>query len=218
MKRSIKYVQGTAIPVLLFGTMMLTGCGDVGEGDAAETTDAVDVEESNDVAENTVYAIDTAASSIGWYGARVAGSHDGGFNTFDGTVTVNGEAIEHVKVTIDMASVWSDNEKLTGHLMSPDFFEVETWPTSEFEASEFKAVNADTGTATHQVTGNLTMHGVTKGVSFPATVTVENGMVRAAANFIIDRQQWGIAYAGAPDDLVKDEVRITLDIIAGEQK
>lgn len=200
----------TLLPIL--SLFLLTGCGDIGEGDTAETGDAVDVEVQENTDASGTFAIDGETSKIGWFGARVAGSHNGGFKSFNGTLTVNDGAIAHAKIEIDMATIWSDTEKLTGHLKSADFFEVETYPTAVFEASDFAKVESDS--ATHQVTGNLTMHGVTKGVSFPANVEIMEGGVKASANFIIDRQQWNVSYAGKPDDLIKDEVRITLEIVA----
>ncbi len=206
------FARTNGLPIMALAVLLFIGCGDVGEGDTAKTGDAVEI----DVQESTVatgsYVLDNGASSIGWYGAKVTGSHDGGFKKFTGTLKVGDGELAHAKIDIEMASVWSDTEKLTGHLMTDDFFEVEKFPTSTFEASSFSKVDSDS--ATHQVTGNLTMRGVTKGISFPANVEIVDGMVRASANFIINRQEWGIAYEGMPDDVVNDDVRITLDIVA----
>jgi polyisoprenoid-binding protein YceI len=68
--------------------------------------------------------------------------------------------------------------------------------------------------ATHRAAGTLTMAGRSNRVSFPLTVTVDAGRVTADADFIIDRQEWGLTWRGAPDDLVSDEVRVRLHVVA----
>ncbi len=193
----------------LAALVLLSACADVGDGPRALTGEAVSVAN----AEGTVLAIDTSRSTVNWLGAKVTRTHDGGFHDFDGTVTVSGNDVTGVNLTIDMASLWTDTERLTGHLMSEDFFEVETYPTATFEASQFAP--ADSG-GTHMVTGNLTMHGVTNGVTFPATINVEAGRVTARADFIINRRDWQINYDGQADDLIRDNVKIIFDIVAGD--
>jgi polyisoprenoid-binding protein YceI len=66
------------------------------------------------------------------------------------------------------------------------------------------------------VTGNLTMHGVTHGVTFPATIKVDGNTVTARADFKISRKDWGVVYPGQPDDLISDDVRIIFDIVASK--
>ena len=195
-------------PLLLL--LLFTACGDVGDAPEATTGDAVAVADADGIA----LAIDTSQSEINWKGAKVTRSHDGGFHVFDGTVYVNDGQVQRVEVNIDATSIWSDTERLTGHLMSDDFFGVETNPTAEFVASEFAPT--DSAGATHLVTGNLTMAGQTNSVTFPATISVEEGRVTAQADFIINRQNWGITYPGQPDDLISDEIRILFDIVASE--
>ncbi len=183
-------------------------CGDVGNAPQAETAAAVEVAEGA----GRTLPIDTAQSSVKWRGAKVTGAHDGGFHTLDGVLTVQGEAVTGAQVRIDTRSIYSDTEKLTGHLMSADFFDVEKHPEAIFAADQF--VPADSAGATHLVTGNLTMLGNTRSVTFPATITREGERVRAQADFIIDRTQWGIVYKGKADDLISNDVRIILDVTA----
>lgn len=153
-------------------------------------------------------------SSLDWVGAKVSLKHDGGFKTFSGTVELADGALENGKVTveIEMDSVFSDAEKLTGHLKSADFFEVEKFPKAKFVSTEIKAGGAEG--ATHTVTGNLDLHGVTKSVTFPAKVTIGEEDVQAAAEFTINRKDFGIVYPGKPDDLIHDNVTIKLAIKA----
>ena len=193
---------------LLIISVTLVACGDVGDSPEAQMQDAVAVTAGS----GETIAIDTSASSINWRAAKVTRTHDGGFHTFEGTVTRLGTEVTGVDITIDTRSVWTDTDRLTGHLKSDDFFDVELHPVAHFVADQFAPV--DSMGATHLVTGNLTMHGVTHGVTFPANIQVQDDAVMATADFIINRRDWEINYNGAADDLVEDHVRLILDITA----
>ena len=198
-------LQSMALALL---AAFLVSCGGVGDAPEAKTGNAVSVSEGT----GGSYQIDTARSSITWKAAKVSLAHDGGFRQFDGTVTVNGDSVTAARIAINTKSIYSDNEKLTGHLMSEDFFQVDKHPTATFEADRFE--RRDSAGMTHMVTGNLTLLGTTKSVSFPATIDAEGNTVTAKGDFIINRKDWGIVYAGAPDDLINDDVRIILDVTA----
>jgi len=149
-------------------------------------------------------------SRIGFVGSKVTGSHSGGFTNFTGTLTVaDGKITGLPEVKIDMNSTWSDNDRLTGHLKNADFFDVPSHPTTTF------AVTAITPGATNStVAGNLTLRGVTKSISFPATIEVTDSAVGVKATFAINRRDFNINYAGRANDLVRDGVVIQLDLKA----
>ena len=150
-------------------------------------------------------------TTIGFVGSKITGSHEGGFRGFDGEVlVVDGDPTQSVvKVNIDATSLWADNDKLTNHLKSADFFGVETYSTAAFESTEIASEDAG-----YRMTGNLTLHGVTKSISFPATISVDETQVRAQAEFAIKRFDFGIVYPGRKDDLIRDDVVIKLDLVA----
>lgn len=148
-------------------------------------------------------------ATVSFVGAKVTGKHAGGFKKVNGTIDVAGD-VATVDVTIDMASVFTDNEKLTGHLQTPDLFDVAKFPTARFTSKSITK-NAD-GTST--VSGDFTLHGVTKTISFPATVAVTADGATAQAAFGINRKDFGIVYPGKPDDLINDEVLLKLDVKA----
>jgi polyisoprenoid-binding protein YceI len=108
-----------------------------------------------------------------------------------------------------MDSTWSDNDRLTGHLKSPDFFDVATHPTAVFTLTSVSGTGAQ-----QTVTGNLDLHGVTKSISFPAQVQVGDDAVTVKAEFAINRKDFNINYPGRPDDLIRDNVVINLDLRA----
>ena len=68
--------------------------------------------------------------------------------------------------------------------------------------------------STHTVTGDLVIHGMTKRVTFPATITVGADTVTAKTEFVVDRRDFGVIYAGKADDLVQDNVVLQVDLVA----
>jgi polyisoprenoid-binding protein YceI len=158
-----------------------------------------------------VLKADPAASSIGFVGAKITGDHSGSFKTFTGETVVEGTAPKSVKFTIETGSVTSDDEKLTGHLKSPDFFDVEKFPKAEFVSTAIVAKTA-AGGATHEITGDLDLHGVKKAITFPATITIETASAKGTAEFKINRKDFSIVYPGMPDDLIKDEVLLKISL------
>ena len=154
------------------------------------------------------------ASKVEFTGAKVTGSHDGGFREFAGTIDFDPATPTNstIEVTIQTASLFTDSDRLTGHLKSDDFFDVENMPTAVFRSTAIAA--GGEGDATHTITGELTLHGVTKSISFPATVSVSDAEVAATSEFAINRQDFGITYPGMPDDLIRDEVVVRLDLHA----
>ncbi len=149
-------------------------------------------------------------SSVGFVGSKVTGSHEGGFESFTGSVMVAGDEVTsaEVHIEIDATSLWADDERLTGHLKSADFFDVETHPTAAFHSTAI-AANED---GTYTITGNLDLHGTTKQISFPATIAMSDGAFTANAEFSIKRFDFGIEYKGPADDLIRDDVLIKLDL------
>ncbi|HSN97016.1 MAG TPA: YceI family protein [Candidatus Nanopelagicales bacterium] len=160
-----------------------------------------------------------AASTVGFIGSKVTGKHEGKFEKITGSIALGPDGKPEggsVTVEIDMDSVKTDQEKLDGHLKAPDFFDVAKFPKAKFTSTEVKA-GGDKG-ATHTLTGELDLHGVKKTISFPATITVGADAVTATTEFALNRKDFGIAYEGKKDDLIRDEVVIKLDIKAPRKK
>lgn len=187
---------------------------------SAEVTDPLEETappaESAPAGESTTYTF-TEESTIGFVGSKVTGSHDGGFKKFSGTFSIaDGKPGPGPhKIEIDMTSTWSDAEKLTGHLKSPDFFDVEKFPASTFTITNVAEAEGDNA---YTLTGDFTLHGVTKKISFPATVKEADDKVMLDAEFDINRKDFGIVYPGKPDDLIRDEVVIKLAMVATPAK
>jgi polyisoprenoid-binding protein YceI len=150
---------------------------------------------------------DNTTGSIGFIGTKVTGSHEGNFQTFTVSGAVADGQLTAIEGSIDMASTDSDAEKLTSHLKSADFFDVEQFTTATFKSNSISA--GEDGS--HMVTGTLDFHGVQKEITFPATITVAEGSASLKAEFAMNRKDFSVEYPGRPDDLIKDDVLIKLD-------
>jgi polyisoprenoid-binding protein YceI len=150
-------------------------------------------------------------TEVKFKGSKVTGAHEGGFRKVSGSVVVPDSDLTKatIDVNIDMTSTYSDDEKLTGHLTSPDFFDTAKFPTSTFKSTAI--AKTDDG---YLVTGDLNLHGVTKSINFPAQIDLNGNQLGARAEFSINRKDFSIVYPGKPDDLIRDEVVILFDLKA----
>ena len=168
------------------------------------------------------YEIDTAHSTVSFQVRHLGISKvRGWFTGFGGSLDFDPANLGATKIqgTIDAASVDTRNEERDEHLRGKDFFWVEKHPTFSFEASKVEAGSDDTVT----VTGNLTMRGVTKPITFDAEYlgsTVDPwGKHKAgfSASTTINRKDWGIVwnkFLDAGGLTVGDKIKIELEIEA----
>lgn len=159
------------------------------------------------------YLITSDNSKLEFVASKVTGSHHGAFTKFSGAIDYAGSPdTSRVTINIETNSVTTDDPDLTKHLQTADFFDVAKYPRATFASTLIKA-GGDKG-ATHTVTGNLELHGVTKSVTFPATINVAPEAITVDSTFSVNRKDFGINYAGAADNLIRDEVVLTLKVRA----
>jgi polyisoprenoid-binding protein YceI len=151
-------------------------------------------------------------SKVEFVAAKVTRSHQGSFKQFAGTVDLVANSIPDSRVTINIetGSVVTDDDQLTGHLKTADFFDVAKLPGATFVSTKIEPSN--TGGATHTVTGNFELHGVKKSITFPATIQVAPDSVSVNAEFAINRKDFNLLYPGKADDLIRDGVVIKLTV------
>lgn len=197
--------------VILAALTLTAACNDATDG---KPKAAVGAAASGAAAPAAAGAItfDQGAGKVAFVASKVSLKHNCSFTKFSGNLSLKDGKAEggSVRVEIETASVETDAPKLTGHLKSPDFFDVEKFPKAVFESTSVTA--GGTGGATHTVTGNLDLHGAKKAISFPATLTVTDGKITVHAEFSINRKDFGIVYPGMPDDLINDQVLMKLDL------
>ncbi|HEV2401827.1 MAG TPA: YceI family protein [Candidatus Sulfotelmatobacter sp.] len=144
----------------------------------------------------------------------------GEFTSITGSLKLNGEEIadSYVEATIDAKTINTRDAQRDAHLKSPDFFDVEKFPTLSFKSTQVKT-KAD---GELSVTGDLTIHGTTRNVVFevegpsaPAKDPWGNTRVGLSATTRINRKDFGLTWNAALETggiLVGDEVTITLDV------
>ena len=176
------------------------------------------------VPEAGTYAFDQGHTTIEFVGRHLMITKvRGRFTDFSGQIVI-GEAPENssVEVTINAASVDSSDEKRDGHLRSPDFLDVENYPTITFRSTEVEIA----GDGTAKVTGDLTVKDVTR----PVTLDVEFDGAQAdpwggqrlgfSAHTDIDREDWGLTWNVALETggmLVSKKVRLEFNVEAVKQ-
>ena len=172
---------------------------------------ALSVEATAPIEGALAYPFTQAESKLTWVGQKVTGKHEGAFGVFGGIIELVDGNVEksRVRAEVDMSSLQSSPEKLVGHLKGPDFFSVQEFPRATFVSTAI----AKSGDG-YSVTGNLTMHGVTRAITFPATIGIKAAEVTVNAEFAINRKDFGIVYPGKPDDLIADDVALKLEIHA----
>jgi polyisoprenoid-binding protein YceI len=170
----------------------------------------------------TTWNIDTSHSGV-HFSVRhmVIAKVRGTFDRWQGTFQFDEQnlAASKVSVRIEAASLNTREEKRDGHLRSPDFFDVEQYPELTFESTKVEKASD----VRYRVTGNLTLHGVTKEVVLDAESLGSGkdpwGNERAAfeAKTTINRKDYGLNWNQALEAggvLVGENVDISLDVQA----
>ena len=154
------------------------------------------------------YKLSGDNTKIEFEGTKKDGKHTGSFPKLSGTLDLGDDPTKaKISVKIDMEALTSDNDMLTNHLKAPDFFETKKYPEAKFVSKSIKA--SKKGKDDYLVTGELTMHGKTKEISFPAKISKADGAATLTSEFKINRGDWGITYGeGKIDEAVKLTVSV----------
>ncbi|WP_404387573.1 YceI family protein [Humibacillus xanthopallidus] len=167
------------------------------------------------------YAIDPSHTRIG-FSARHAmvTKVRGHFDQFEGNAHVDTTtpANSSVNVTIEAASVTTGNEQRDGHLKTPDFFDIANYPQITFVSTSVERDGSE-----WDITGDLTINGVTKSVTIPFEETGSakdpfgNTRVGFEGDVTIDRTEWNLSFNAALETggvLVSEKVKLEFDVSA----
>lgn len=155
-------------------------------------------------------------SKIVWKAYKVTGSHIGLISLKDGSIIFEGEKLTGGSFIIDMMSITNTDQKgeykqkLENHLKSDDFFGVNTYPTATLI---FKKVRPK-GKNSYEVTGDLTIRGITKPVNFDISIYGK----KATASLKIDRAKYNVKYGSnsffdnLKDKAIYDEFDLIVDL------
>jgi polyisoprenoid-binding protein YceI len=169
------------------------------------------------------FKVDAKASSINWLAKKVTGEHNGTVAFSAGVVETDGKALTGGNFTVDMSSLAvldlkdpEYNGKLKGHLSSPDFFDIAAHKTAKLVIKSVKS----TGANAYDVTADLTIKGITKPITFPATVAIAGNKVTATAKVTVDRTNYDIKYGSGKffenlgDKAILDDFVLDLNVVA----
>jgi len=170
--------------------------------------------------ETGTYGIDTVHTQVGFEVKHLGiSTFRGSFGGFEGNITVGDEGISAIEGAIDVSTVNVPEEQLIGHLLSPDFFDAENHPKGTFVSTGVNKVDGET----YEVTGDLTLRGVTN----PVTLKVEvegagigmdgSSVLSLKANGEVNRNDYGISWGASLDNgaaVVAEKVRLVLTVEA----
>lgn len=160
--------------------------------------------------------VDKAHSEINFVASsRLLDAH-GFFKTWDADLAIDPDALERstVKLTIDAASIDTRIDRCDAHLKSPDFLDVAKYPTITFASKSIARTSPTAGT----ITGDLTMHGITRSVQVPVSVVFyQNGRGRFRGEFTLKRSDYGITYNSTMNP-IEDEIKVQFNLSVAEKK
>ncbi|NND88158.1 MAG: YceI family protein [Flavobacteriaceae bacterium] len=210
-----------AASVFMFG---FTSCNDNEKKEA--NNEAQEVAEASNMA--TSYMVDASASEITWKGSKPTGTHNGTIEVAKGEVFVNDGELEAGNFVIDMSSIvvldleGKSKQNLESHLKGTvegkegDFFNINKYPTANFELTGVEMVNG-----TSMINGNLTIKEKTNNISFPAMIKMQGDQLMIQSEtFTLDRTKWDVNYGSKSifdnlgDSFVDDEMVITINLTA----
>ncbi len=174
-------------------------------------------------AQPAAYKADPVHSRVGFSIRHFVSDVDGRFKDFNGEIRYDAQhpADSSVQFAVQAASIYTDNEQRDNHLKSPDFFDAAKFPTLTFASSKV----TPKGSNSFDVTGNLTIKGVTKTVTVPATYlgvvkTPQGEVAGFKSSFTINRMDYGVSWNRAVEgggSMLSDEVTININIEAHRQ-
>lgn len=170
------------------------------------------------------YAPDRAHSSVTFCVKHmVLSTVCGRFKDFDATILLDQSDITKSSFTgtIKTASIWTDHDQRDADLKSASFFDVEKYPEITFKSSKIEKTKDG-----YVATGTLTMHGVSKDIQLPFTLTGpvnlgDKTKIGISATMTLNRQDYGISWAKKLDSgglVVSDEVKVTIESEAALKK
>lgn len=199
------------------------------KGEKKNETKAADAKtEKTESTAAVKYGIDKEQTYLTWKGSKaIGGSHNGTMKLSTGSFTVKDGKLESGNFIIDVASLEvvdmpagsEGNTNLKAHLLSGDFFDTENHGSAAFSVTNVTEKEGKT-----MVEGNLTLKGVKKNISFPATVTTKGNVTSIESEvFTIDRTDFGMKYGSssiadiAKDRIISNDVELSVHVIGTAQ-
>lgn len=192
--------------------------------DSKNKVEVLDAREVPQVNAAEAILINTHNSKVIWRGFKPGGEHYGLISISQGTISLEKGNLIGGNFKFDMNSITDldmpaddeYNKKLVTHLKSPDFFDVEKYPTATFEITKISELGGDLN-----ISGNLTIKGTIKNITIPAAMVENNGRVTIKSDvFTIDRTDFNVRYGSnkffdnLKDKFINDEFELSFELNA----
>ncbi|MDO9136787.1 MAG: YceI family protein [Lutibacter sp.] len=164
------------------------------------------------------FKVNVENSKLTWKGYKPTGDHTGTITLASGNIALKNNKLTGGSFVANMSTI-KDNDgsaKLEGHLKNADFFDVTVFPTAKFDITKTEAKGAKI-----QVTGNMTIKGITKQITFPASLAVNKDNVTLTSDtFQINRADFNVKYnsktffSDLKDKFINDDFDFQVTIVA----
>jgi polyisoprenoid-binding protein YceI len=173
--------------------------------------------------ETKKFEVASAQSGISWTGKKVTGAHHGSISLKAGSLILDNGKLSGGSFIIDTASIKilditdpAANTQFAGHLSSEDFFAADRFPEARFVITRANSV----GSERYEITGDLTIKGITHPVSFAAEVETTDESVTASGKIRVDRTLYdmkfrsGNFFTNLGDTLIYNEFDLDVNLTA----
>jgi len=197
--------------------VFLGACKKTPKGVDAKTTAATEAAASANANDKMFNITD---GQLQWTGTKVGGQHSGTVKVSGGNIAASNGQVSAGTVNIDMSSITvtdlkagDGKEDLEGHLKNEDFFNTTAHPNATFK------VTSATGSGTSvNITGDLTIKGITKSITVPANVAMAGDKISVVTpSFKINRTEWDVKYGSGligtvADKVIHDDISLVLSL------
>ena len=169
------------------------------------------------------YGIDAQKTSATWIGRKLTGQHTGAVNISNGWLSSDGKIVTSGHFDFDMTKLTctditnpADNAKMIEHLNGIDFFDVTKFQTAAFDITKVVLKKEND----YDVTGKLTLRGITNEITFQAMIKFDNKAIVAIAKILVDRTKFDIkfhspsVFANIGDKAIYDEFELNVNLVA----
>ena len=191
------------------GILFLSGCGSQTTTETESTAENPETQGLGNAVSTTPgdsFALNGGNAKVEFVATHVGDKPDprkGGFTELSGSIGLDSGKVSSIAIEIDTSSLYTEINKLTDHLKSPDFFDVRQFPNATFKST---SITADSEGEV-SIRGDLTLLGVTKEIGFLAKVDTADGGVTLTSSFEIDRTEFGMDFG---PDKVEKVVKMTV--------
>lgn len=210
MRKSIRTIMNTFLPAVFTLTGFMTNSYAQPKPDPSDKATGV-------------YVIDKKESVVTWKGSMAftgKGQHNGFVYFSEGKLMLEKGQLSGGTVVVDMNTIEDEQHRsdngLIDHLKDLDFFDVKNFPLSTFEITRITPGTSES----IEVTGNLTIKGITHAVTFPAKIELKDGALHANGKLTIDRTKWNVYYksgkffSNLADEAISDSIEFDMKIVA----